>query len=140
MTAPTAPEGRVVPPSGVDPAENEFLRPYVPRLVVDWLRTDPTQLHREVEATLVFVDISGFTALTERLARKGKVGAELMRDTLDGVFTRAPRRGLRLGRRPPQVGRRCAAPDVRRPRTMPSARPGRPGRCRAPSIASAGCT
>ncbi len=76
-----------MPPSGVDPAENEFLRPYVPRLVVDWLRADPTQLHREVEASLVFVDISGFTALTERLARKGKVGAELMRDTLDGVFT-----------------------------------------------------
>ena len=67
--------------------DNEFLRPYVPRLVVDWLRTDPDQLHREVEASLVFVDISGFTALTERLARKGKVGAELMRDTLDGVFT-----------------------------------------------------
>ncbi|MBA3235256.1 MAG: AAA family ATPase [Chloroflexi bacterium] len=36
---------------------------------------------------MVFVDISGFTALTERLARKGKVGAEMMRDTLDGVFT-----------------------------------------------------
>ena len=67
--------------------DNEFLRPYVPRLVVDWLRTDPDQLHRELEASLVFVDISGFTALTERLARKGKVGAELMRDTLDGVFT-----------------------------------------------------
>ena len=76
-----------MPPSGVDPAENEFLRPYVPRLVVDWLRADPSALHREVEASLVFVDISGFTALTERLARKGKVGAELMRDTLDGVFT-----------------------------------------------------
>ena len=67
--------------------ESEFLRPYVPRIVIDWLRTDPTAIHREVEASLVFVDISGFTALTERLARKGKVGAELMRDTLDGVFT-----------------------------------------------------
>ena len=66
--------------------ESEILRPYVPRLVIDWLRTDPTTLHKELEATLVFVDISGFTALTERLARKGKVGAELMRDTLDGVF------------------------------------------------------
>jgi len=87
MTAPTAPDGMVVPASGIDPEENEFLRPYVPRLVVDWLRQDPSAIHREVEATLVFVDISGFTALTERLARKGKVGAELMRDTLDGVFT-----------------------------------------------------
>ena len=76
-----------VPNSGVDPEESQFLRPYVPRLVVDWLRNTPDALHREVEATLVFVDISGFTALTERLARKGKVGAELMRDTLDGVFT-----------------------------------------------------
>ena len=74
-------------PTGVLHEESEFLRPYVPRLVIDWLRTDPNQLHREVEASLVFVDISGFTALTERLSRKGKVGAELMRDTLDGVFT-----------------------------------------------------
>src|SRR3954470_13652764 len=74
------------PAARVDLPDNEFLRPYVPRLVVDWLRTSPDQLHREVEATLVFVDISGFTALTERLARKGKIGAELMRDTLDGVF------------------------------------------------------
>jgi class 3 adenylate cyclase len=67
--------------------ESELLRPYVPRLVIDWLRTDPDALHQELEASLVFVDISGFTALTERLARKGKVGAELMRDTLDGVFS-----------------------------------------------------
>lgn len=75
------------PTSRISPEDSEFLRPYVPRLVIDWLRTDPTVLHRELEASLVFVDISGFTALTERLTRKGKVGAELMRDTLDGVFT-----------------------------------------------------
>ncbi len=59
----------------------------MPRLVIDWLRTDPDALHREIDASMVFADISGFTALTERLARRGKVGAELMRDTLDGVFT-----------------------------------------------------
>ncbi len=70
-----------------DPGVSELLRPYVPRLVVDWLRTTPEALHREVEGSLVFVDISGFTALTEQLARRGKIGAELMRDTLDGVFT-----------------------------------------------------
>ncbi len=35
---------------------------------------------------MVFVDISGFTALSERLARRGKIGAELMRDTLNVVF------------------------------------------------------
>lgn len=67
-------------------ATGEVLKPYVPRLVIEWLRTSPGALHREFDATLVFVDISGFTALTERLAKKGKIGAELMRDTLDGVF------------------------------------------------------
>jgi class 3 adenylate cyclase/tetratricopeptide (TPR) repeat protein len=84
MTATTTEE----PPEGpvaTDPSTT--LKPYVPRLVVEWLRSYPDELHREIDATLVFVDISGFTALTERLARKGKVGAELMRDTLDGVFT-----------------------------------------------------
>ena len=69
-------------PTRIGPAIG-FVKPSV----VDWLRTTPDALHREVEGTLVFVDISGFTALTERLARKGKIGAELMRDTLDGVFT-----------------------------------------------------
>ena len=65
---------------------SDVLTAYVPRLIIDWLRHDPSAIHRELDATLVFVDISGFTALTERLARKGKIGAELMRDTLDGVF------------------------------------------------------
>ncbi len=75
------------PPLSVDAMDaSTYLKPYVPRLVIDWLRQTPDAMHREVDATLVFVDISGFTALTERLARKGKVGAEIMRDTLDGVF------------------------------------------------------
>ncbi len=65
---------------------NEVLTPYVPRLVVDWLRETPDALHREVEGSMVFVDISGFTALSERLTKRGKIGAELMRDTLNGVF------------------------------------------------------
>jgi class 3 adenylate cyclase/tetratricopeptide (TPR) repeat protein len=74
------------PPTVDDMDASTYLKPYVPRLVIEWLRESPREMHREVEATLVFVDISGFTALTERLARKGKVGAEIMRDTLDGVF------------------------------------------------------
>ena len=49
---------------------NEVLKPYVPRLVIDWLRQTPGAIHREVEGSMVFVDISGFTALTERLARR----------------------------------------------------------------------
>ena len=68
-------------------AAGETLKPYVPRLLIQWLRDSPTETYLAVDGSLVFVDISGFTALTERLARKGKIGAEVMRDTLDGVFT-----------------------------------------------------
>ena len=35
---------------------------------------------------MAFVDISGFTKLTERLARKGKIGAEEMSDILNNTF------------------------------------------------------
>ncbi len=41
---------------------------------------------RRVDATLLFADVSGFTALNERLARRGREGAELMVNLLDAVF------------------------------------------------------
>jgi class 3 adenylate cyclase/tetratricopeptide (TPR) repeat protein len=62
------------------------LRPYVAGLSVDWLVTAPRQRHRRITGSLAFVDISGFTTLTERLAAKGKAGAEEMSDLLDGAF------------------------------------------------------
>ena len=68
-------------------AAGERLKPYVPRLLIEWMQDTPEARYRAIDGSLVFVDISGFTALTERLARRGKVGAEIMRDTLDGVFT-----------------------------------------------------
>ncbi len=74
-------------PSPVDDSVNEALRPYVPRLLIERLRSGDDGRVREVPGTLAFADISGFTKLTERLARKGKVGAEEMNDLLDDVFT-----------------------------------------------------
>jgi class 3 adenylate cyclase/tetratricopeptide (TPR) repeat protein len=65
---------------------SDRLRPYVPGFVVDWLRECPDVRHRSVEGTLAFVDISGFTTLTERLADRGKVGAEEMTGLLDRTF------------------------------------------------------
>ncbi len=62
------------------------LAPYVPRLVVDWLADEPAREHRTVSGTLVFADISGFTTLTERLAARGKAGAEEMADVLNAAF------------------------------------------------------
>ena len=62
------------------------LLPYVPRLVVDWLEAHPALTSQQLDATVVFADISGFTNLTEQLARRGKVGAEEMGDILNRVF------------------------------------------------------
>ncbi|KRE42687.1 hypothetical protein ASG74_09930 [Knoellia sp. Soil729] len=80
--------------AGDTPAEADWegpaasLLPYAPRLAGEWLRTSPDERHRAIEATAMFADISGFTALTERLARLGAVGAEQMSDTLDATFGR----------------------------------------------------
>ncbi|HWB67351.1 MAG TPA: adenylate/guanylate cyclase domain-containing protein [Mycobacteriales bacterium] len=62
------------------------LLPYVPRLVVEWLHDQPEVRHRQLDGTFVFADISGFTALTERLAVRDKAGAEEMGELLNQVF------------------------------------------------------
>lgn len=62
------------------------LAPFAPRLAAEWMRDEPDLRHRTIEGTMVFADISGFTRLTERLARQGKEGAELLSDTLDLTF------------------------------------------------------
>ncbi|HVM67589.1 MAG TPA: adenylate/guanylate cyclase domain-containing protein, partial [Acidimicrobiales bacterium] len=64
-----------------------LLTPYLPRLVVDWLATGPEATYQEVDGTIAFVDISGFTKLSERLARQGKVGAEELAGTISSCFT-----------------------------------------------------
>jgi class 3 adenylate cyclase/tetratricopeptide (TPR) repeat protein len=64
----------------------ERLKPYVPLVAIDWLRETPEARYRQVSGSLAFVDISGFTSLTERLSRKGKVGAEEMNDLLNACF------------------------------------------------------
>ncbi len=46
----------------------------------------PSRLHQELEGTIAFVDISGFTKLSERLARLGKSGAEELTATIDTCF------------------------------------------------------
>ncbi|MEX2538389.1 MAG: tetratricopeptide repeat protein, partial [Actinomycetota bacterium] len=63
------------------------LTPFVPRFVADWVTDARGSGHRSVEGTLVFSDLSGFTAMSERLAQLGKVGAEELTDHLDSIFT-----------------------------------------------------
>ena len=64
------------------------LTPFVPRVVIDWLREDPQARRRALEGTLAFVDISGFTAMNEQLARKGKLGAEEVTEVMNRTFER----------------------------------------------------
>ncbi len=68
----------------MDPTER--LRPYVAGLATTWAQSTPDVPHRSIEGSLAFVDISGFTTLTERLAAKGKIGAEEMSDLLNSAF------------------------------------------------------
>ncbi|MGZ4248550.1 MAG: adenylate/guanylate cyclase domain-containing protein [Solirubrobacteraceae bacterium] len=46
-----------------------------------------SQLVETLDATMVFADVSGFTRLSERLARKGKEGAEHLVDAINHCFS-----------------------------------------------------
>ena len=72
----------------VDVRDGSELSPsrHVPRIALDWVVDEPDRLWRLVDGTMVFADISGFTALSERLATKGRIGAEELVETLSRVF------------------------------------------------------
>ncbi len=59
---------------------------FVPRLTIDWLRSGPEERWREVEGTLAFVDISGFTAMSEKLSSQGRAGAEEVTEVMNATF------------------------------------------------------
>jgi class 3 adenylate cyclase/predicted ATPase len=71
---------------GVEPSVSDALVRYVPRVSVEWDLDTPGARVRVIDASLVFVDISGFTNLSERLARKGRIGAEELTEVLNRVF------------------------------------------------------
>ncbi|HET7856935.1 MAG TPA: tetratricopeptide repeat protein [Gaiellaceae bacterium] len=60
--------------------------PYLPRLVLDWAVQAPDEQWREIEGSLVSVDLTGFTALAERLQARGRAGAEELVIAVSGVF------------------------------------------------------
>jgi class 3 adenylate cyclase/tetratricopeptide (TPR) repeat protein len=62
------------------------LTAYVPRIVVEWALSEPDALHRRLDGTMAFVDVSGFTAMSERLSAKGKAGAEEVTDVMNRTF------------------------------------------------------
>jgi class 3 adenylate cyclase/tetratricopeptide (TPR) repeat protein len=69
-------------------SDSGTLAPYVPRALLARLARQPIDVLTEtVEGTMVFADVSGFTRLSERLARSGQEGAEQLVDVINTCFT-----------------------------------------------------
>ena len=62
------------------------LRRHVAPIALAWDAEVGDLTCQVVDGTLLFADVSGFTALTEKLARRGRIGAEEIVETLNRVF------------------------------------------------------
>jgi len=62
------------------------LRRHIPGIAIEWALDEPDRRWRAVDGTLCFADISGFTALSEKLSRRGRIGGEELVETLSRVF------------------------------------------------------
>jgi class 3 adenylate cyclase/tetratricopeptide (TPR) repeat protein len=67
-------------------ASNVVLERYAPRVALQWLLDDPNARHCSVQGTLGFFDLSGFTRLSERLGRAGKIGVETVNEIVDRLY------------------------------------------------------
>jgi class 3 adenylate cyclase/tetratricopeptide (TPR) repeat protein len=70
---------------------------FVPRLTLEWLRSHPERQWLEVDGTLAFVDISGFTAMSEQLSSRGRAGAEEVTDVMNSTFSALLEKAYALG-------------------------------------------
>jgi class 3 adenylate cyclase/tetratricopeptide (TPR) repeat protein len=68
-------------------ASSDPYLPYVSRIPLSFQDSDGPAAHW-LDGTLLFVDVAGFTALSERLGRTGRAGAEELTELLDGAFAR----------------------------------------------------
>jgi class 3 adenylate cyclase len=64
----------------------DAVRAYAPRVLLTWIDEEPERRWRGLDGTLLFADVSGFTQLSERLARAGRRGAEELTDTINASF------------------------------------------------------
>src|SRR5919206_2531527 len=71
-------------------ALTELLASYVPKLIQNRIVADPSPIEspvaEELQAAILFADISGFTLLTERMAEKGPTGVETLARILNEYF------------------------------------------------------
>ncbi|MGZ9234868.1 MAG: AAA family ATPase, partial [Anaerolineales bacterium] len=71
-------------------ALTELLASYVPKLIQNRVIADPSPIEapvaEEIQAAVLFADISGFTLLTEHLAERGPTGVETLARILNEYF------------------------------------------------------
>lgn len=71
-------------------ALTELLASYVPKLIQNRVITNPSPIEspvaEDLQAAILFADISGFTLLTERMAEKGPTGVETLARILNEYF------------------------------------------------------
>ena len=68
-------------------ANNGMLTAQVPVVLLQHMRQAPDALVQLLDATVLFADVSGFTRLSEKLARTGKEGAERLTDVINACFS-----------------------------------------------------
>jgi len=73
-----------------NPALAEVLASYVPKLIQKRVAADPSPIESpvavDIQAAVLFADISGFTRLTETLAERGPTGVETIANVLNEYF------------------------------------------------------
>src|SRR5687767_2666301 len=73
-----------------NPALTELLASYVPRLIQNRVLSDPAPIDapisEDIQAAVLFADISGFTRLTEGLVERGPAGVENLARILNEYF------------------------------------------------------
>jgi class 3 adenylate cyclase/tetratricopeptide (TPR) repeat protein len=75
----------------------EGYAPYLSAIHLSMLATSAAPAAQELDGSLVFADVSGFTPLTEKLAKRGKIGAEELTDILNDVFSQLLDRATAFG-------------------------------------------
>ncbi len=63
------------------------LTAHVPTVLLRHLEVAPDEQVRTLPATVMFADVSGFTRLSERLARSGREGAERLTEAINSCFS-----------------------------------------------------
>src|SRR5512134_3064364 len=73
-----------------NPALTELLASYVPKLIQKRVIANPSPIEvpvsEDMQAAVLFADISGFTLLTEHLAERGPSGVETLARILNEYF------------------------------------------------------